>query len=288
MRPAMPLPSVPALPALARAYEAPLLALALSLALVFAGRMRRTAWATGGAAGTGALLGWGLRLGGPRPWSALIAPASTAQHLLLVAAVALGAGLLGARLRGAWPGRWLAVAVAILVGWWVARSPAAGAQFWRAWVVCAALVAPLLRAGDAGRLAAAPLALGAGLLAAGASAPWQDIGFVVAAAALPLLAAQGVAPLPVALLGAATATAASLGAGRLARGGIGSVDLACALALAAPWLVAPAARRLGRAAPAAPIAVAVVAGALAWVGRLALAHHWGSVAMLQRAGAVLT
>ncbi len=265
-----------------RVYEAPLLAVAASFALVIAGRMRAVPWATGAAAAAGMLLGWGWRLDRPVALSALgrslSASAGTAQHLLLIAAAALGAGLLAERGRS----RWLAMAAAVLVGWWMARSPAAGAQFWRAWLAGAALVMLLLgaesrgangRLGGAGRLTAVPFALVAGLLAVGVPAPWPNVALVGAGAVLPLLAAEGAVPLPLAMLGAAMVMAASLGAGRLARGGFGPVDLACLLALAAPWLVSPAAQRLGRAAPAAPIAVAIVAGALAWVGRLALVHR---------------
>ena len=260
-----------------RAYEAPLLAFAVSSALVLAGRMRALPWATGAATAAGMLLGWVWRL--YRPFAlptlerTLSASAGTAQHLLLIAAVALGAGLLAERGRS----RWLTAAAAVLVGWWVARSPAAGAQFWRAWLAGAVLVVVLLgasgRGSGAGRLAAVPLALAAGLLAVGAPAPWPDVALVAAGAALPLLAAENATPLPLAMLGAAMTVAASLGAGRLVRGGFGPVDLACLLALAAPWLVAPAAQRLGRATPAAPVAVAAVIGALAWVGRLALVHR---------------
>lgn len=259
-----------------RAYEAPLLAFAASLALVAAGRVRAVPWATGAAAAAGMLLGWAWRLARPFALPALerslSASAGTARHLLLIAAVALGAGLLAERGRS----RWLTAAAAVFVGWWMACSPAAGAQFWRAWLAGALLVVLLLDAngrGGAGRLVAVPLALAAGLLAVGAPAPWPDVALVAAGAALPLLAADIATPLPLAMLGAAMAMAASLGAGRLARGGFGAVDLACLLALAAPWLVAPAAQRLGRAAPAAPVAVAAVAGALAWIGRLALVHR---------------
>jgi hypothetical protein len=261
----------PILPAWLGAHQAPVLAIAVSLALVLTGRLPRAGWAAGAAAGAGALLGWGARLGGPRPWRLVFAPESTPQHLLLVAAVILGAGLLATKVRS----RGLAAASAVLAGWWVALSPAAGVQFWRAWLAIAVLPILLLRvAADTKRLAAAPLALAAGLLATGAPSPWPDVGLVAAAAALPLLAAEGaMAPLPLALLGVTTAAAADLGAGRLPRAGFGPVDLACLLALAAPLAVAPAARRLGRAAPAAPAAVAVIAGVLAWIGRLALAHR---------------
>ena len=264
-------------PMLWRAYEAPLLGFAASLVLVLAGRTRAAPWAASVAAAAGMLLGWAWRLDRPSRLAALghtlFASAGTAQHLLLVAAAALGAGLLAEKGRS----RWLTLAAAILVGWWMARSPAAGVQFWRAWLVGALLVVLLLavdgRAGGAKRLAAVPLALAAGLVAVRAPVPWPDVALVAAGAVLPPLVVADGAPLPLAMLGAALALGASLSAGRLARGGFDSVDLACLLALAAPWLVAPAARRLGRAEPAAPVVVAVVAGALAWVGRLALLHR---------------
>lgn len=260
---------MPSLPFPPGAYQAPLLTFTLSLALVLAGRMRRLAWAPGAAAGAGALAGWGLRFGGTHPWRALLVPTGTAQSLLLVAAVALGAGVLTARLRS----RWLVAATAVLVGWLVARNPAVGAQFWRAWLAVALIVLLLLRVGDARHLAAAPLALAAGLLAVRAPVPWIDAGIIAAAAALPLLAVEGAAALPLALLGAAATAAADVGAGRLTRGGFGPLDFACLLALAAPFAVAWAAKRLGRASPGAPVAVAALAGALAWAGRLALVHR---------------
>ena len=277
----MVLPSLAMLPApvpmLWRAYEAPLLGFAASLVLVLAGRTRAAPWATGVAAAAGMLFGWAWRLDRPFRLAAfghsLSASAGTAQHLVLVAAAALGAGLLAGRGRG----RWLAAAAAVLVGWWMARGPAAGAQFWRAWLAGSLLMVLLLaatgRAGDAKRLAAVPLALATGLLAVRAPVPWPDVALVGAGAVLPLLATEGAAPLPLAMVGTAMAMGADLSAGRLARGGFGAVDLACLLALAAPWLVAATARRLGRAERAAPVVVAVVAGAVAWVGRLALIHR---------------
>ena len=251
------------------AYVAPLLAFALSLALVLSGRLRRLVQAPNVAAAAGALVGWTLRLGGTRPWRVVLTPATTPQHLLLVATVALGAGLLATRVRN----RWLAGAAALLAGWWVAHSPATGPQFWRAWLAVVLLTVLLLRVGDVRRLAAAPLALAAGLIAARATAPWVDVGLVAAASVLPLLATDGTALLPLALLAAAVTITTDLGAGRLSHGGFGPVDLACLIALASPVAVAPAARRMGGAGSGAPVAVAVLAGALAWAGRLALIHR---------------
>lgn len=261
--------AMPSLPTLIGAYQAPLLAFVLSLALVLAGRFRRAAWVPGAAAGAGALLGWALRLAGMRPWQALFRPAAMPQHLLLVAVVVLGAGLATARTRS----RWLTAAAAVLIGWWVARNPATAAQFWRAWLAVVLLVPLLLRVGDTRRLATVPLALAAGLLAIRVSAPWGEAGIIAAAAVLPLLAVEGGAPLPLALLGAAMVAVADLGAGRLPRGGFGPVDLACLLALAAPFVVGWAAKRMGQVAAIAPVAVAALAGVLAWIGRLALLHR---------------
>ena len=269
----MTLPPGLGLPTQWRAYEPALLAFAASLTLVFVGRARGAARATASAAAAGALLGWWVQLAGLRRWRALFEPASTAQHLLLVAVVALGAGLLAPRLRE----RWLVGASAALAGWWVARSPASGLQFWRAWFLIGLLVALIARAGDAARVAAVPLALAAGVYAAGAPAPWLGVALTAAAAALPLLIAHETPALPIAapiaVLGAATAGAVDLGAGRLARGGFGPVDAACLLALAAPLAVAPVRNRMRRAAPLAPVLAAAAAGLLAWGSRLALAHR---------------
>jgi hypothetical protein len=261
-------------PAQWHTYEPPLLALAASLALmlagrVLAGRARGATRLAASAAAAGALLGWWVQLAGLRRWRALFDPASTAQHLLLVAVVALGTGLLAPRLRE----RWLVAAGAVLAGWWVARSPVSGEQFWRAWLVIGLLVALLARAGDAIRVGAVPLALAAGLCATGAPAPWLGVALTGAAAALPVLVAHEVPALPLAILGATTVGAADLGAGRLARGGFGPVDAACLLALLAPLAVALARGRMRRAAPLAPVLVAAAVGLMAWGGRLALAHR---------------
>ena len=58
--------------------------------------------------------------------------------------------------------------------------------------------------------------------------------------------------------------AASLGGGRLVRGRIGAVDVACLAAAVAPWLVRPLAVRIPRAAWLAPPAAAATAAGVAW------------------------
>ena len=252
---------------------APLIAFAASLLMIAAGRMHRAHAAWRLAIPCGALAGWGWRLAGHAGfapwWHAVAAPRSTAAHLLLIAVIAILVAGSDAVPLGRLRGRWLAIAAAIVAGWWIARSPASGAQFWRAWLAASLLAALLGTIRGAGRLAAAPLAFAAALAVMHAPAPWPGMAFVLAAASIPILAVAEVSALPLALLVSGTVVAAVLGAGRMAHREFGPVDLAALLAVAAPWTVAPLTSRLGRAARAAPVVAAAIAGLLAYFGQLA-------------------
>ncbi len=243
-------------------YRAPPLALVVALALTRAGRVRAVFPFVSTA--VAALLGWAWLLEGARPWRMLWAPVGTAQHLVLAAAAAIGLGLVGARRHG----RWIVLGAVVAVAWWVAGSPPARDEFWRVWLAGALAIGVVQWASAAEQVrgVAAPFALAAGLGAAGAAWPWPLAALVLAAAALPGLRG-GVPVLPLAVLTGATATAASLGAGRLVQGRVTAVDCACVLALLAPRAVPSVARRLGTRNVAAPFIVVIGAAALTWAVR---------------------
>lgn len=247
------------------AHHAPMIAGAVALLLVLAARGTGRSRLAVVAGPLAVAVGWAAVLL-PAGWRIVLQPRSVAEHLMLpaIAAVTVAALLPYAR------GRWVAVLTVLLgvgAGWWLAGSPAGRAEFWRIWVSTAVLAWALARlvGTDAAKAAAAAFALWAGLLAVGAPATWQAIASVPAVAAAALLAGRPSPPVaPFAMLVAAAAGAASLGAGRLVRGQLGAVDAACAAALAAPLLVPVLARRMGRAGWLAPVLAAGIAAAVVW------------------------
>lgn len=248
------------------AHRAPLLAGVAALALsLLAAAVRRPGWAA--AAGPlGVAVGWAALAGVTNAPGAVLAPRALTEHLLLPGALALAAAVALPFARGRWATTgWMLLGA--VIGWWLAGSPAGRAEFWR--VAAATALLAWVMAGTAGRdpatAAAAALALWAALLAVGVPTVWLGAAGVVAAAALGGVVARASPPTPALAMLVATAMAAvSLGAGRLVRGQIGAVEVACLAAAAAPWLVRPLAGRVPRAAWLAPFAAAVVAAGAAW------------------------
>ena len=245
------------------AYAGPVLALLIAAAGGFMLR-RRVAWLPALSAG-GAAAGWFVVAGGVPVITGL---RSLQQHVVLpavVIAVATGGGVV-------WPAgrRWLAVGAASFAGCWVAGSAAGRPEYWR---VVFAIVggAWLLHGVGAGRarqgLVAGLMVFG-GVLAGGAAASWGSTALVLVAVAAALVYGEAVVISPVLL--ASGIVAIDLGAGRLVRGGIGVVDLACGLAFVTPMLVGYVDRRmggrLGRVGRfAVPVVLACAGVGVAWV-----------------------
>jgi len=249
------------------AYAPPLAAFGAALALGLAGRTAGARWPVQASGAVGALAGWMALL----PWTAalraVLTPRANPDFLLLPAAAAALAAMLSPRLRGR-AERWLPLVLAVLTGWWLARSAPAQPEFWRVWLAVTLAAWLLARVvgtpGAGGRALAAALALWGGLLLAGAPPVWAVAALAAAGAAGAAWLAGGALP-PVLL--AAVAAAADLGAGRLAQGRVNAADLACLLAPGAAWLVPRLAARLGRAGPVLSVpAAAALAASAAWVG----------------------
>ena len=260
---------LPQLPAALAGYQAPLLALVVAgLGAAFA-RGRWAGWAgLPGALGT--LAGWAalLPLAGAG-WAALL-PRGLPDQLLLPA---LAVAVLCA--AGPWlPGRvarWAPWAVTAFAGWWLATSLAGRTEFWRVWAAFALVAWLLVRgiAGQAPRAWAAALAGVAGLALTRSPPPLGAIGLVLAAAWAPAAVLGIQARLAPALLVAAALVSADLAAGRLQRGAMNAVDLACLAALGAPWLVPLLAARMGQRTlgPAmAAVGAAIATAGAAWAG----------------------
>ncbi len=163
------------------------------------------------------------------PWAAVLSPAQLTDFLLLPAI--LVAAHAAFALRGK-PGRrwvrWSPVLLGFLISWWIAGMPPGHREFWRVWAGTA-LVLWLLHRGIAGRwerAVAAVAGLAGGLIIAGAPWAWS-------LSALVLLASG---PAPAMLIGVGAA-AAALGAGRVVRGILDPVDVACLAALSVPWVM---------------------------------------------------
>lgn len=184
------------------------------------------------AAGLGVLAGW-VALAWPGvwrspPWGSVLYPRQVTDFLLLPA-LAFVLFQPWTR-RGRWV-RWGPVWLAAGLTWWVAHMPGGQEEFWRVWAVASVAVWVLARGvgaiapGKAVRASAAAAALAGGLAVTGAPLGWL-------VAALVLLVSGPVAP----VLTGVTAVAASLGAGRLGRGGFGPVDAACVGSVLVPVL----------------------------------------------------
>ena len=255
------------------AFQAPLVALGVTLVLGLIGRVTGARWPVASAGAAGALTGWMALLPATAALQAVLAPRGMAEFLLLPAAAVLMAALAAPWLRGH-AERWLPIALAVLAGWWLARSPPAQPEFYRVWLAVG-LAAWLLARGVAaqgsasgGRVLAAALALWGGLLVAGASPVWLAATLVAVAAAAAAWPLGGALP---ALLLMTVAGAADLATGRLVRAGLNTTDLACLLApgavWVAPWLTTRFPKRFGRmgTALAVPGAGALMVGAV-WLG----------------------
>ena len=266
--------TLPQLPAVLAGYQAPLLALAVAGLGASVAHGKWAGWAgLPGAAGT--LAGWVALLPLAGQWRAALSPRGLPDALLLpalVVAVLCAAGpRMPARLARGAP--W---AVTAFIGWWLATSLASLTEFWRVWAVFA-LVAWLLARGVAGQVPrawAAALAGLAGLALTRSPPPLGAIGLVLAAAWAPAAVLAVQAKLAPVLLVAAALVSADLAAGRLQRGRLNAVDLACLAALGAPWLVPLLAARTGRYRTLGPalaaIGAAAVAAGAAWAGSLVL------------------
>ena len=257
-------------------YQAPLIALAVVLLLGLLGRIPRARWLLPVAGAAGALAGWAALLPAAAVLRAVMAPRALIEVLLLPGVAAVVAILGAAWFRTASGGRaerWVAVGLAALTGWWLAGSAPGRAEFWRVWLAIAAaawLLARVTEKGGSagGRVSTAALALAAGLLVAGAPPIWIAAALVAVAAGLSAWAVGGALP---PLLVVTVAAAADLGFGRLVRGGLTAIDLACLLPVVAAWVTPWAAGRmpvrLGRAGPpAAMLASAAAAAGVVWLG----------------------
>lgn len=263
----MPSFSLPTLPGslVLLAYLPAFVAVAVVLSMALLGRVVARPGFGPAAAAAGVLAGWAALLPA-QAWRAVLTPRGMMDALLLPAVAAVLLGLLSPWLRGR-AERWGPVLLILLTGWWVAG--AGRAEFWRVWLVVGLAAWALGRGATGARVTAAALALWGGLVLAGAPAMWIAAALVAVAASGAVWAAGGVLP-PVLLV--AVAACADLAAGRLVRGRVTAVDVACVLAVAAAWLVPVLAPRLGRRTGpllAVPVAAAAVVGA-GWVVARAL------------------
>ncbi len=124
------------------------------------------------------------------------------------------------------------------------------------------------------RLALAGLTLAAALHIAGSPPIWIQLALVPGLAALAMFALPSppvLAALPVAADIAALGCLAAIGLGRLPRLGFAPVDAAAIAPLLAVWLQPRTAERMGRLGRMAPLAGALLAGAIAvglvWLAR---------------------
>ena len=255
-------------------WHAPLLALAVALAVRLLAHASGSTRLRGTEAAVGLLAGWSwLTLPALHDLTlhTILAPASEAGRLpgasliiLVASAVMPAAGK---------PGRAVPLLLGALTGWWLAGAPAHGDALVRgmaAAVLCAATTLwafRLLADGDVWRSTAAALALAAALLVADAPERWAGAALVAAGAIAALLPSQ-----PAGLmLGSAAglvsvALAADLADGVAARRAPGATDLACLAPLAVLLLAPRLLPRLSRMGPAlAGILAAAGCVVLVWV-----------------------
>jgi hypothetical protein len=195
-------------------------------------------------------------------WRWAVWPRSTVEFLVLPAVWFVVADLARLQVRS----RWVGFGALCFAAWWLADSPAGRIEFWRVGFG-GLLVAWLLNrvgAGEARMAVVVALTAWCGLLIGRVSAVWDESLAVLAVGGIGVRLGRrdgSVAPglTMVGLLGA------DLGGGRLVRGGISSVDLACLAALGAPLLVPRVEARLRRrfGGAASIISVVLVAPCLA-------------------------
>lgn len=215
----------------------------------------------------GGFLGWGLAA---RWWEGGW-PAGAAERM----------GVLGGLLLGAvWLSRWLGwgwwgVAVTWAAAWWLAGSVGV-AEFWRVLFGGWAAVWLLRRQDGAApvRALGVGLTVWGGVLAGGVGGVWPGMAAVLPAVATGCLAGgRGGVVLPVVSMAGVAGVA--IGAGRGMGMAASVVDLACLVAIAAPWLSGRAGgwvsqrvpwrvRRVGPVAGAVLVAAGLVGAA--WMG----------------------
>lgn len=177
---------------------------------------------------------------------AVWAPRVLADHLLLAALGGLAATASLPRLRRRWVP---ALALAMCTGWWVARTPPAMPEFWRAGLIVTIYALLLMRSRPPALLAGAVAGIFA-LMAAGAAPVWQ-LATSVAAAACAGVIGTAVPSLAAASFIAAAASLASLAGGRAVSGRFTLMDAAAL----APLLAALCWPLLARRLPAAPFRI---------------------------------
>jgi hypothetical protein len=264
-------------------FHAPLMALAVALALALAARFLRVGLLAAAAGGVAVCAGWFVLIG--RLWA--LPPAPLVDQLGAFAAVALLTGLLSVWLG---PGRlaWFGVLLVAVVGAWLfAGAPRELAGLRANWpvslgiAVALAVFARVLAPGafDPLRPALAALTLAAALHVAGVPPLWTQAALVAGIAALSMFAlppVAGAAALPVAADIGALGCVAVLSVGRLPRLGFAPADAAALSPLLAAWLQPRAATRFAKLGQAASWAGAMLAGAIAvgcvWLFRQAVGH----------------
>lgn len=249
------------MPWIPNVYVAPALALAVAALGALLCRGKRWRGVLPAIAPLSVLLGWAALAAMGGELKAAWSPRAGPSILLAPTLAALVVSLVQ---PGRW-GRWAAVALALFTAWWLGQAPAARPEFWRVWaaslVLCAVFAWSVRR--EPGRALASGTALFVGLILAGASPGWREAALVMVAAAAGSLPGGAGAAVPGVVV-ASLVIAADLALGRLVRGGVGLADAACLAAGAAPFLVAPIARGVGkRAGGAGPFLGAVLAGVLA-------------------------
>lgn len=253
-------------------YGGPLAALLITLAVPLA--VRGKAWADA-AAPAALFVGWALLLRASQLPRAIWAP-SHGVETLLAPALACLAGVALLAWRGGRQARLIASGLAVFAGWWVARESVGRPDFWRVWfgIGVLAYVVSRIMQGRADRALVLTLALLGCVAVAGTGSAWLLAAAVAAAAAAGLGAAGLSAALPAAAV-AALIGASELAGGRLLRGRVGLIDLACLAALASPFIADLAERRLKRLPPqvSAVLSRAIGVGAavaMTWVLRRAM------------------
>lgn len=201
-------------------------------------------------------------------WRMVIWPRSMMERMVLPTLVLAVVAGFGARWWVSFGGVWFAA-------WWLAGDGAVGEAFWR--ILFGGLFATwmLVRVGgrQPGRMVASGLVLAGAALVIGADA-WVGAGLVLAAVSLAMVLGGRGSTLQVGL-GMIAIVGAEVGAGRLLRGGLGVMDLACLGAIGAPGLVPLVERRTRRLGVRAAglIAPVIVAGCLIGMAVLLVRLH---------------
>jgi hypothetical protein len=259
-------------------FHGPLVAFAVALGLVLAGRFLRIGLLAAAAGGAGVVAGWYAVIG--RVW--VLSPQPSVDDLTALSAAALLIGLLCTWLapgRQAWFGTLLA---ALAAGWLLSGAPRHLAALRMSWPIGLGVAAAVLlfarvltaKALEPLRLALAGLTLTAALHVAGASSMWTQLALVPGLAALAMFALPampGLAALPLIVDVAALGCLAAITLGRMPRLAFAAADAAALSPLLAVWLQPRATERLSRVGRAAPLAGSLLAGAVSvgcvWLAR---------------------